>query len=104
MKSIYKPCGRVIVIALFIGIPQFRFSFHLLLPFYLCELYYQHVNSIIFTRQIMETYRFRIVLINYLKNLCNLHNLPARASQWQAGLWIKCLFGCGFATLGSSVS
>jgi hypothetical protein len=37
----------------------------------------------------METYRFRIVFINYLKNLCNLRNL-----------WIKSLFGCGFAALG----
>ena len=44
----------------------------------------------------METYRFRIVLIHYLKNLCNLRNL-----------WIKCLFDCGFAalcTLGRALS
>jgi len=38
----------------------------------------------------METYRFRIVFINYLNNLCNLRNL-----------WIKSLFGCGSAALGS---
>jgi len=36
----------------------------------------------------METYRFRIFIFNHLKNLCNLRNL-----------WIKCLFGCGFAAL-----
>jgi hypothetical protein len=41
----------------------------------------------------MESYRFRIVFINYFKNLCNLRNL-----------WIKSLFGCGFAALGKSVS
>ena len=37
----------------------------------------------------METYKFRIVFINYFKNLCNLRNL-----------WIKSLFGCGSAALG----
>ncbi len=36
----------------------------------------------------MKTARFRIVLNNDYKNLCNLRNL-----------WIKCLFGCGFAAL-----
>ena len=40
----------------------------------------------------METYRFRIVLINYLKNLCNLRNL-----------WIKYLFGCGFAAQSQTI-
>ncbi len=38
----------------------------------------------------MGTHRFRVVIINYLKNLCNLRNL-----------WIKYLFGCGFAALSS---
>ena len=37
----------------------------------------------------MGTYGFRIVIINYLKNLCNLRNL-----------WIKYLFGCGAAATG----
>jgi len=40
----------------------------------------------------METLRFRIDFINYLKNLCNPPNL-----------WIKSLFGCGFAALCNSV-
>jgi hypothetical protein len=40
----------------------------------------------------METHRFRIVFINYFKNLCNLRNL-----------WIKSLFGCGSAAIGASV-
>ena len=38
----------------------------------------------------MKTYRLRIVYINYFKNLCNLRNL-----------WIKSLFGCGYAALGN---
>jgi len=37
----------------------------------------------------MEIYRYPIVLINYLNNLSNLRNL-----------WIKSLFGCGFAAPG----
>ena len=41
----------------------------------------------------METYRFRIVLFNSLKNLRNLRNL-----------WIKYLFSCGFAALCRSVA
>jgi len=56
-------------------------------------LYYYHVNSLIFTRQTMETYRYPIVLINYLNILCNLRNL-----------WIKSLFGCGFVAIDASVT
>ena len=36
----------------------------------------------------MKTYRLRIVFVHYFKNLCNLRNL-----------WIKSLFGCGYAAL-----
>jgi len=66
----------------------------------------------------METYRFRIVFINYFKNLCNLRNLRnlwillsvlVRVCLWLINnpcnlrnLLINGPFGCGFAALSLS--